>query len=151
MDFTANSIIWTLVIGLVVGAIAKLLMPGKDPGGCIITILLGVAGAFVAAHPAVIETLLQMARSYIYTTASPPLLAADTDPPTAHDIAAAATWADKYRDANINGSREKTRQWHFVDIEIGAPNLDEACFNHPSIPAGTIASDGPAAERVTQS
>src|SRR5207247_11471549 len=47
MDFTANSIIWTLVIGLVVGAIAKLLMPGKDPGGCIITILLGVAGAFV--------------------------------------------------------------------------------------------------------
>jgi uncharacterized membrane protein YeaQ/YmgE (transglycosylase-associated protein family) len=41
-------IIATLVIGLVVGAIAKLLMPGKDPGGCIITILLGIAGAFVA-------------------------------------------------------------------------------------------------------
>ncbi|MDE2004516.1 MAG: 8-amino-7-oxononanoate synthase [Betaproteobacteria bacterium] len=35
----------------------------------------GVAGAFVAAHPAVIETLLQGARSYIYTTASPPLTA----------------------------------------------------------------------------
>ncbi len=35
----------------------------------------GVAGAFVAAHPAVIETLLQTARTYIYTTASPPLLA----------------------------------------------------------------------------
>ncbi len=35
----------------------------------------GVAGAFVAAHPAVIETLLQTARSYIFTTASPPLLA----------------------------------------------------------------------------
>lgn len=35
----------------------------------------GVAGAFVAAHPSVIETLLQTARSYIYTTASPPLLA----------------------------------------------------------------------------
>ena len=50
MDFTANSIIWTLVIGLVVGAIAKLLMPGKDPGGCIITILLGIAGAFVASY-----------------------------------------------------------------------------------------------------
>src|SRR5439155_569001 len=47
MDFAANSIIWTLVIGLVVGAIAKLLMPGKDPGGCIITMLLGIAGAFV--------------------------------------------------------------------------------------------------------
>jgi uncharacterized membrane protein YeaQ/YmgE (transglycosylase-associated protein family) len=45
-----GAIIWTLVIGLVVGAIAKLLMPGKDPGGCIITILLGVAGAFVAGY-----------------------------------------------------------------------------------------------------
>jgi len=41
-------IIWTLIIGLVVGAIAKLLMPGKDPGGFIITILLGIAGAFLA-------------------------------------------------------------------------------------------------------
>ncbi len=47
MDFSAQSIIWVLVIGLVVGAVAKLLMPGKDPGGCIITILLGIAGAFV--------------------------------------------------------------------------------------------------------
>jgi uncharacterized membrane protein YeaQ/YmgE (transglycosylase-associated protein family) len=42
-----SSILWTLVIGLVVGAIAKLLMPGKDPGGFIITILIGIAGAFV--------------------------------------------------------------------------------------------------------
>lgn len=41
-------IIWTLIIGLVIGAIAKLLMPGKDPGGVIITMLIGVAGAFVA-------------------------------------------------------------------------------------------------------
>jgi uncharacterized membrane protein YeaQ/YmgE (transglycosylase-associated protein family) len=40
-------ILWTIVIGLVVGAIAKLLMPGKDPGGIIVTILLGIAGAFV--------------------------------------------------------------------------------------------------------
>ena len=47
MDFGVSSILWTLVIGLVVGAIAKLLMPGKDPGGCIITMLLGIAGAFV--------------------------------------------------------------------------------------------------------
>jgi uncharacterized membrane protein YeaQ/YmgE (transglycosylase-associated protein family) len=47
MDFSAHSIVWVLVIGLVVGAIAKFLMPGKDPGGCIITILLGIAGAFV--------------------------------------------------------------------------------------------------------
>lgn len=42
-----DSLLWTLIIGLVVGAIAKLLMPGKDPGGCIITMLLGVAGAYV--------------------------------------------------------------------------------------------------------
>lgn len=41
-------IIGWIVIGLIAGAIAKLLMPGKDPGGCIITILLGVAGAVLA-------------------------------------------------------------------------------------------------------
>jgi uncharacterized membrane protein YeaQ/YmgE (transglycosylase-associated protein family) len=41
-------IITTLVIGLIVGALAKLLMPGKDPGGIIVTILLGIAGAFLA-------------------------------------------------------------------------------------------------------
>ncbi len=38
----------TLVIGLLAGACAKLLMPGKDPGGFIITILLGIGGAFLA-------------------------------------------------------------------------------------------------------
>jgi uncharacterized membrane protein YeaQ/YmgE (transglycosylase-associated protein family) len=41
------SFIWALIIGVVVGAIAKLLMPGKDPGGFIVTMLLGIAGAFV--------------------------------------------------------------------------------------------------------
>jgi uncharacterized membrane protein YeaQ/YmgE (transglycosylase-associated protein family) len=43
-------VIWTLIIGLIVGAVAKLLMPGKDPGGIIITMLLGVAGSFVATY-----------------------------------------------------------------------------------------------------
>ena len=43
-----GAILGTLVIGLVVGAIAKLLMPGRDPGGCLVTILIGIAGAFVA-------------------------------------------------------------------------------------------------------
>ncbi len=43
-------IIGTLLVGLIAGVIAKLLMPGKDPGGCIITILLGIAGAFVATY-----------------------------------------------------------------------------------------------------
>ncbi|MGH7513490.1 MAG: GlsB/YeaQ/YmgE family stress response membrane protein [Gemmatimonadales bacterium] len=42
------SFLWTLIIGLVVGAIAKLLMPGKDPGGVIVTMLIGVAGALLA-------------------------------------------------------------------------------------------------------
>jgi uncharacterized membrane protein YeaQ/YmgE (transglycosylase-associated protein family) len=50
MDFSAHSILWILLIGLVVGAIAKLLIPGKDPGGCIVTILLGIAGAVVASY-----------------------------------------------------------------------------------------------------
>ncbi len=40
-------LLWTLIIGLIIGAVAKLLMPGKDPGGIIITILLGIAGSFV--------------------------------------------------------------------------------------------------------
>jgi uncharacterized membrane protein YeaQ/YmgE (transglycosylase-associated protein family) len=37
-----------LIVGLVVGALAKLIMPGKDPGGIIVTMLIGVAGALVA-------------------------------------------------------------------------------------------------------
>jgi uncharacterized membrane protein YeaQ/YmgE (transglycosylase-associated protein family) len=36
-----------IVFGLIAGIIAKLLMPGRDPGGCIITMLLGVVGALV--------------------------------------------------------------------------------------------------------
>ena len=44
------AILSTILVGLVVGAIAKLLMPGKDPGGFIITILLGIAGAFIASY-----------------------------------------------------------------------------------------------------
>lgn len=41
-------IIIALIIGLVAGALAKLLMPGKDPGGIVVTMLLGVAGSVVA-------------------------------------------------------------------------------------------------------
>ena len=40
-------LIGTLIIGLIVGALAKLIMPGKDPGGIIVTILIGIAGAFI--------------------------------------------------------------------------------------------------------
>jgi uncharacterized membrane protein YeaQ/YmgE (transglycosylase-associated protein family) len=41
-------ILWTLIVGLIVGALAKLFMPGKDPGGLVVTMLLGIAGSFVA-------------------------------------------------------------------------------------------------------
>jgi uncharacterized membrane protein YeaQ/YmgE (transglycosylase-associated protein family) len=40
-------IVYLIVVGLVVGALAKLLMPGPDPGGIVVTILLGIAGAMV--------------------------------------------------------------------------------------------------------
>ena len=40
-------IIGWIIFGLIVGAVAKLLMPGRDPGGWIVTILLGIAGALV--------------------------------------------------------------------------------------------------------
>ena len=42
------SFLWMLVVGLVVGALAKLFMPGRDPGGVLVTMLLGIAGAAVA-------------------------------------------------------------------------------------------------------
>lgn len=41
------SMLWTALIGLVVGALAKLIMPGKDPGGIFVTMLLGIAGSFL--------------------------------------------------------------------------------------------------------
>jgi uncharacterized membrane protein YeaQ/YmgE (transglycosylase-associated protein family) len=41
------SIIWTLVVGAVVGLIAKSLIPGPDPGGWIINIILGIAGSWL--------------------------------------------------------------------------------------------------------
>lgn len=40
--------LWVAIVGLIVGALAKLIMPGKDPGGIIVTMLLGVAGSFLA-------------------------------------------------------------------------------------------------------
>jgi len=45
-----TALLWTILIGAVIGVVAKLLMPGRDPGGCIITILLGIAGSFVAGY-----------------------------------------------------------------------------------------------------
>lgn len=45
-----------LLFGLLAGGLAKLIMPGKDPGGCLVTILLGIAGALLGGYLA--ETVL---------------------------------------------------------------------------------------------
>ncbi len=44
------SLLWTALIGLIIGAVAKFFMPGKDPGGWIITMVLGLAGSFLAGY-----------------------------------------------------------------------------------------------------
>jgi hypothetical protein len=64
------------------------------------------------------------------------ILATDTDPLTAHDIEAEATWADRYRNAH-----RETASWHFVNIELDGPDIDTACFGHPAQPP--LASQGP--------
>ena len=47
------SILAWIVVGLIAGAIAKMLMPGDDPGGIVVTILLGIAGAVIGGFVAV--------------------------------------------------------------------------------------------------
>jgi len=42
------SIIWTIIIGLIVGIVAKFLMPGRDPGGFVITAVIGIVGSVIA-------------------------------------------------------------------------------------------------------
>jgi uncharacterized membrane protein YeaQ/YmgE (transglycosylase-associated protein family) len=44
------SLLWELIIGLVVGAVAKFVMPGKDPGGIWITMIIGIAGSIIATY-----------------------------------------------------------------------------------------------------
>jgi hypothetical protein len=75
-------------------------------------------------------------------------LASDPSPLTAHDMASEATWADRLRDANPRGARDQTSRWHFVDIETTAPDVDQACFNHPVLPTGIWASKGPARDCI---
>jgi uncharacterized membrane protein YeaQ/YmgE (transglycosylase-associated protein family) len=41
-------LLWSLIVGLVVGALAKLVHPGKDPGGIVVTMLIGIVGAIFA-------------------------------------------------------------------------------------------------------
>ena len=42
------ALLWEILIGLVVGVVAKFLMPGKDPGGMLVTIIIGIAGSIAA-------------------------------------------------------------------------------------------------------
>ena len=42
--------IWWIIFGLIAGAIAKFIMPGKDPGGLIVTILIGIGGAMLGGY-----------------------------------------------------------------------------------------------------
>jgi hypothetical protein len=73
---------------------------------------------------------------------SPKVFSIRLDNRTKRDIANEATWADKIKsDSTL---RQRTSQWHFVDIEIDFPNLDTAWFDHPKIPTGAVAFDGPA-------
>ena len=44
------SIIWTIIIGLIVGIVAKFLMPGRDPGGFVITAIIGIVGSVIATY-----------------------------------------------------------------------------------------------------
>jgi S1/P1 Nuclease len=71
------------------------------------------------------------------------LLAADTDNVTRHDIADAATWADRYRDANHRRDNyEATKRWHYVDLEIDDPDINAACYGRRPLAADTPASLG---------
>jgi hypothetical protein len=61
-------------------------------------------------------------------------------------LASEASWADRYRDADRDTTGLhylQTRQWHYVDIERDAPDLNAACFGAPALPPGVVASEGP--------
>ena len=66
-------------------------------------------------------------------------------------MAVEATWADVYRDSDRSTTRvhyEQTRDWHFVDLERGAPDLTRACYGRPPLAPGTPASQGPAEDCI---
>lgn len=76
------------------------------------------------------------------------LLAGDTSGLTrGTGIAEEATWADKFRDSDRDTTEQnylKTREWHYINIELDRPDVDEACFGHPAPATGGKASEGPA-------
>ena len=55
--------LWMAIVGLVVGALAKLIVPGKDPGGILVTMLIGIAGALLAGFIGRMAGLYQVGQS----------------------------------------------------------------------------------------
>jgi len=67
------------------------------------------------------------------------------------DMAHESTWADKYRDSDRDGDKRRylgTRDWHFVDLEITGLDVDRACYGRRPLPAGVMASVGPAEDCI---
>lgn len=76
------------------------------------------------------------------------MLNADPDMLTGHDIASEAVWADSYRNLDRKTAQVHfavTDAWHSLPIELTHPDIDAACNGHPALPAGVVASKGPAA------
>jgi hypothetical protein len=119
--------------------------------------VVGVSTLFCSATPAYAwgdlghEVVGLIAKNYLdpaVLTKVNSILAGDTTHLTATTmIDSEATWADKFRDSST-ARHNATAQWHFVDIEIDAPNLTTACFGRPTLPSGTPASNGPAKDCV---
>jgi hypothetical protein len=67
------------------------------------------------------------------------------------DLAHESTWADRYRDSDRDGDKRRylrTRDWHFVDLEITGMDLSRACYGRRPLPAGVSASVGPAEDCI---
>ena len=86
-------------------------------------------------------------RPQVLATVNAMLAADQGNDLTAHDIASEATWADKFR-ASSREAKAQTAQWHFVDMEVGAPDEAAACFGRPALAAGQLAFPGIARDCV---
>jgi hypothetical protein len=76
------------------------------------------------------------------------LLSGPTDPALpVSTFAELATWADVYR-ASTPKRRAATHLWHFIDIDVQAPNATQACFGTVTLAPGKLASSGPARDCV---
>jgi len=63
-------LLWMIIVGLIVGALAKLVMPGRDPGGIVVTTLLGIVGALVGGFMGRLLGLYQHGESAGYIMAT---------------------------------------------------------------------------------